>query len=298
MYKHATSSYTNNSSNGGSSHSTTAAATPDPASSPIPSTSDRVPLLGRRPQFIPPKHSELTNELVQAAGEFVGTLFFLFILFAAIQASLLHEEHFLLSISLSAGFALTSAVWLTYRISGGALNPAVILALLLVQKISFRKAGLYLIGQLLGSTTAAFFVSFMAPDAWGREFQGANKVAEGTSLLQAFCLEAVLTAGLVLVVLFVAVEKSKATFLAPLVIGLYVIAAHLVAIPYTNASLNPARTFGSALISGNWSDHWLFWLAPLSGASIAAGLYKAFKLFNFEVLNPHQEDDHEPLGYI
>ncbi|KAJ1549604.1 hypothetical protein HK405_005985, partial [Cladochytrium tenue] len=107
-----------------------------------------------------------------------------------------------------------------------------------------------------------------------------------------FLLEAFLTAGLVLLVLFLAVDKSRATFLAPLVIGLYVFSALIAAIPFTNASLNPARTFGAALVSGDWSAHWLFWLAPLTGASMAAGVYHVFKHFDYESLNPGQEDDH------
>ncbi|KAJ3144227.1 hypothetical protein HK101_002761, partial [Irineochytrium annulatum] len=93
-------------------------------------------------------------------------------------------------------------------------------------------------------------------------------------------------------VLFLAVEKSKATFMAPLMIGLYVFIAHLVSIPYDNTSLNPARTFGASVVSGDWSAHWVFWVGPCLGSLIGAGVYKFFKHFNYETLNEGQEDDH------
>ncbi|KAI9366843.1 aquaporin-like protein [Zopfochytrium polystomum] len=242
--------------------------------------------------YTPP--SDLTKELVQAGGEFVGTFFFLFIAYSAIQASVKHQEHFVLSISLAVGLGLTCGIWFAYRISGGALNPAVVFALYLLQKITQRKAALYVAAQVLAATVAAFVVSAVVPGSWGGHFKGANQVFAGTSLLQAFFLEALLTAGLVLLVLFIAVEKSKATYLAPLIIGLFVAIAHFASIPYTNTSLNPARTFGSALIAGNWNAHWLFWIAPLSGAALAAGVYKVFKHYHYELLNLGQEDDHAP----
>ncbi|KAJ3329861.1 hypothetical protein HDU76_006999 [Blyttiomyces sp. JEL0837] len=237
-------------------------------------------------------HSEFTRELVQAAGEFFGTFTFLFLSFAAVQAAILHKENFLFSISLSFGLSLALAVWLTYRISGGALNPAVVFGLYLLQKIPTRKAALYIAAELLGAYVAALTVSIVVPNSWGASFKGANEIFAGTTYFQGFFLEALLTAGLMLSVLFFAVEKSKATPIAPLLIGLYVFVAHLISIPYTNTSLNPARTFGSALVTGDFSAHWLFWLAPLSGSAIAAVVYKFFKHFHYESLNLGQEDDH------
>ncbi|KAJ3177390.1 hypothetical protein HK101_010295, partial [Irineochytrium annulatum] len=139
---------------------------------------------------------EFQKELVQAAGEMIGTFYFLFIGFGAIQASVLHVEHFLLSISISFGLALTTAVWLTYRISGGALNPAVVFAVFVLGKMPARKAALYVVGELLGASLAALAVSTVIPGAWGRDFKGANVVFAPTGYLQAVALEALLTSGL------------------------------------------------------------------------------------------------------
>ncbi|KAJ1559598.1 hypothetical protein HK405_010011, partial [Cladochytrium tenue] len=147
---------------------------------------------------VPPLESELSRELVQAGGEFLGTFVFLYIGFAAIQASVQHGEHFLLSIALALGVGLACGIWLAYRISGGALNPAVVFALFLLQKITPRKAALYVAGELLGASAAAFVVSASVPGAWGHDFKGANAIAPGTTYFQGFLLEAFLTAGLVL----------------------------------------------------------------------------------------------------
>ncbi|KAI8849532.1 aquaporin-like protein [Chytridium lagenaria] len=232
----------------------------------------------------------LTKELVQAAAEFIGTFFFLFISYGTIQTAAGHVDK-LTTISLAFGLALTTGVWLTYRISGGALNPAVVFGLLILGKITPRKAALYVAGELLGATFAAFIVALIFPGAWSN-FGGANTVFHPSSSIQAVLLETILTSGLVLVVLFIAVEKSKATFIAPLLIGLYVFLAHLPSITLDNTSLNPARSFGAAVLSGYWSFHWVFWVGPFLGASLAAGIYTFFKHFNYETLNPEQEDDH------
>jgi len=248
--------------------------------------------------IIPAHHHELHKDLIQAGGEFFGTFFFLFIGFGAIQASLLHKENFLQSISIAFGLGLTLSVWVTYRISGGALNPAVVFALFLLNKITPRKALFYVIGELLGATCAAFTIATIIPNAWGVKFLGANEVFAPVTYFQGFFIEFFLTAGLVLVVLFIAVDKSKATFIAPLLIGLYVYVAHLVSIPYTNTSLNPARTFGASVVTGVWTAHWLFWTGPLAGAAFGAGVWQLFKHFDYESLNIGQEDDHAPARLI
>jgi aquaporin related protein len=112
---------------------------------------------------------------------------------------------------------LTIGIWLTYRISGGSLNPAVNLGLLIAGKMDTYTFLGYTVAQLAGSTAACGVVSIILPG----EFKGANQLFGATSVLQGIVLEVVLTMILVLIVFFIAVEKSKATFLAPLIIGLY-----------------------------------------------------------------------------
>ncbi|KAJ3105447.1 hypothetical protein HDU97_008063 [Phlyctochytrium planicorne] len=259
------------------------------------SSSTAIPVEGQphgAPAVVPKNDNPLVGELVQGAAEFIGTFFFLFISYGTIQTAAGHVDK-LNTIALAFGLALTTAVWLTYRISGGALNPAVVFAVFILGKMPLRKAGIYVVSELLGATFAAFVVALIYPGAWSN-FGGANTVFAPASAIQAILLEAILTSGLVLVVLFIAVEKSKATFLAPLLIGLYVYLAHLPSITLDNTSLNPARSFGAAVLSGYWSYHWVFFVGPLLGSALGAGIYTFFKHFNYETLNPDQEDDHPP----
>ncbi|KAI8620049.1 aquaporin-like protein [Chytriomyces sp. MP71] len=76
-------------------------------------------------------------------------------------------------------------------------------------------------------------------------------------------------------------------------IGIYVFVAHLLAIPYTNTSINPARSLGASIVAGIWDNHWLFWVAPLCGGALAGAVYRFYKLCGFESLNVGQDADHK-----
>ncbi|MFC2006750.1 aquaporin [Chloroflexota bacterium] len=87
-------------------------------------------------------------------------------------------------------------------------------------------------------------------------------------------LEAVITFALVFVVFATAMDSRGLGHLAPLVIGMTILVGHLVAIPFTGTSMNPARSFGPALVANVWMDHWIFWLGPLIGGGLAALIYE------------------------
>ncbi|KAJ3006778.1 UNVERIFIED_CONTAM: hypothetical protein HDU68_003890 [Siphonaria sp. JEL0065] len=244
-----------------------------------------------------PKHQSFATKLgLQSFAEFLGTFIFLFISLGGVQSALKTNAADLatnptlafIEISLAFGFGLATAVFFAYRISGGALNPAVNFGLFVAGVMDIFTLTAYTLAQLAGATAACTAVDLAFPG----EFKGANQLFEGVTYSQGFVIESILTAGLVLTVLFLAVEKSKITFWAPMFIGIYVFTAHLLAIPYTNTSINPARTFGAAIVTGNWDSHIsLFWLAPLTGGAIAGGIYRFFKFFDYECLNPGQDAD-------
>ncbi|KAF3902053.1 Aquaporin-2 [Arthrobotrys entomopaga] len=101
-----------------------------------------------------------------------------------------------------------------------------------------------------------------------------------------------LTAQLIITIFMLAVEKTKATFLAPLGIGGALFIGHLVGIYYTGAGLNPVRSFGPAVVAGHFnSDHWIYWIGPLLGALLAAGFYRLLKFLQYETANPGQDVD-------
>ncbi|KAI9345567.1 aquaporin-like protein [Obelidium mucronatum] len=235
--------------------------------------------------------------LIQSATECFGMFIFLFLALGGVQSALrtnsadelaLNPTLAFIEIAMCFGFGLSAAVFFAYRISGGALNPAVNLGLLVAGVMDPLTFVAYTVAQTIGAVIACGIVSAVFPG----DFKGANQLFDGVSTGQGFFLELILTLGLVLTVLFLAVEKSKITFYAPMMIGTYVFIAHLLAIPYTNTSINPARSFGASVAAGVWNDHWLFWVAPLGGGALAGAIYRGYKYVEYETLNPGQDADH------
>ncbi|KAJ3118067.1 hypothetical protein HDU96_004071 [Phlyctochytrium bullatum] len=237
-------------------------------------------------------HSPLTALALQALTEFIGMFMFIFVALGAVQAGIATsvpapDVSTIFYISFAFGIGLASAIFITYRISGGALNPAVNLGLLLAGVMPIQTFAAYTIAQMAGATAACGIVKSLFVGT----FAGANELFRGTTAVQGIFMEAILTMGLVLTVLFLAVEKSKVAFMAPLQIGLYVFAAHLVSIPYTNTSINPARSFGASVVANKWNDHYVFWVGPFIGSALAAVVYRFYKFVNWESLNPGQDAD-------
>lgn len=115
-----------------------------------------------------------------------------------------------------------------------------------------------------------------------------------TSIVQGVFIEMFLTSLLVYIILMLAVEKSKDTFIAPLGIGLALFVAELAGVYYTGGSLNPARSFGPAVASLDFPGyHWIYWVGPCLGAVLAAGYYRLIKSFHYEEANPGQDASHE-----
>lgn len=116
-----------------------------------------------------------------------------------------------------------------------------------------------------------------------------NRLNNDTSIVQGFFLEMFLTSQLVLTVYFLAVEKHRATFLAPIGVGISAFIAHLAGTPYTGTSINPVRSFGPDVITGFVGYHWIFWVAPCLGSVLAFGVYKLMKWMDYEDVNGGQD---------
>ena len=105
---------------------------------------------------------------------------------------------------------------------------------------------------------------------WDINGLGVHNLSENISILDGFIIESILTAFLVIIIMFVVNYKNP---LAPFAISLYVLVIHLVAINLTGASINPARSFAPALIHNEWTNHWLYWIAPIIGGILGAIIY-------------------------
>ncbi|MFC1913912.1 MIP family channel protein [Chloroflexota bacterium] len=211
-------------------------------------------------------------------AEFIGVLFLVFFGAGAALAALsvsggTLNAGVILAIATAFGLAIALMVAATANISGGHINPAVTLGAVITGKIGLAKGGMYWFGQLLGAIVGALLLAAALPDAIQGNL-GANALAPGVSIGSGLLLETVITFALVFVVFATAVDSKGSKNLAPLAIGMTIFVGHLVAIPFTGTSMNPARSFGPAVIANFWSHHWIFWLGPLIGGGLAAVVYE------------------------
>lgn len=269
------------------------------------------------------------NEVIAAGAEFIGTFMFLFFAFGGTQVS--HtmtsdapatgqspDSSTLLYIALSFGFSLMVNVWVFFRVSGGLFNPAVstfsmfvtykyrsisfaicfttarllrlsnqaTLGLRLIGAITTVRALLYFLAQILAGMSAAAVVEALFPGPLDVSTNLSVSIARGI-FIEMFC-----TSMLVFTIIMLAAEKHRATYLAPIGIGLALFIAHLVAIRYTGAGLNPARSFGPCVATHSFPGyHYVYWVGPLMGSLLAIAVYKVVKLVEYEVLNPGQDSD-------
>ncbi|XAR73739.1 hypothetical protein NMG60_11007810 [Bertholletia excelsa] len=219
-------------------------------------------------------------------AEFVATLLFLYVSIATVIGYKKQTEPCdgvgFLGIAWAFGGMIFVLVYCTAGISGGHINPAVTFGLLLARKVTPLRAVAYMAAQCLGAICGVGLVkSFMKPyyDSLGG---GANTVAAGYSGRTALGAEIIGTFVLVYTVFSATDAKRKARdshvpVLAPLPIGFAVFMVHLATIPITGTGINPARSFGAAVIYNNkkaWDDQWIFWVGPFLGAILAAAYHQ------------------------
>jgi aquaporin Z len=174
----------------------------------------------------------------------------------------------IVAIGLAFGLALLAGIWAVGHISGAHFNPAVTLAMLIDGRTSFGDAIGYWIAQFAGAGVASLVVlAASSQEAVGMTVTGYEKLSTG------ILVEISLTAIFVWVIL--AVTKRGANH-APVAIALTLVGLHVAGIPFSGASVNPARSFGPAVVSGEVSQLWVYIVFPLVGAMVAWGLYKLF----------------------
>lgn len=178
-----------------------------------------------------------------------------------------------LGIAFAFGLSVVAMAYTIGKISGCHINPAITLGMYVAKKISGRDAASYMVAQVIGAIIGSAILYVLAKDTTGATQTGANGY---TDLLPAFVAETVFTFIFVLVVFGVTSKGAENNF-AGLAIGLTLVLVHIVCIPITGTSVNPARSIGPALFEGGaaLSQLWLFIVAPFLGAIIAAITWKA-----------------------
>ena len=180
-----------------------------------------------------------------------------------------------LFIALGHGGAIALMIYAFGHISGAHINPAVTIPMIITKKIGVSDGIGYIIFQLIGAVAAAGTLKAILPELGAKvnfATQGGPSELINNSVNSAFAIEAILTFFLVLVIFMSNIKKKASLGWHGFTIGGMVFLIHLVAVPLTGASVNPARTFGPALISGFWEFHWLYWAAPILGGIIAGVL--------------------------
>jgi aquaporin Z len=176
----------------------------------------------------------------------------------------------LLGIALAHAIVLSVMISATMTISGGHLNPAVTLALLVRRRIDLPSAAGYIVTQLVAAVLAAVLVKLLLPQKAVQDAMlGLPVIASSVTLGQAIGIELVLTFFLVSAVYGTAVSPD-APRVAGFGIGLVLLFDILVGGPLTGAAMNPARAFGPAVVSGEWVGHLVYWIGPVAGAILAA----------------------------
>lgn len=188
----------------------------------------------------------------------------------------------LLGVSLAFGLTLLTMVFAVGHISGCHLNPAVSVGLCVGRRFPASDLVPYIIAQVVGAIAAAFILSIIAGGQPGFDLVKSGFAANGYgdhspgkyAVGAAFVCEIVMTAIFLIVILGTTDSRAPAGF-AGIPIGLCLTLIHLISIPVTNTSVNPARSTGPALFVGGWalSQLWLFWVAPIIGAVIGALIY-------------------------
>ena len=177
-----------------------------------------------------------------------------------------------LFISLGHGGAIALMIYAFGHVSGAHINPAVTIPMMITRKIGVADGLAYIAFQLVGAVAAAASLKAILPEL-GQQVnfatQGGPSDLLGNSAASGFAVEAILTFFLVAVIFMSAVHRKASAGWHGFTIGGMVFLIHLVGVPLTGASVNPARTFGPALISGFWEFHWLYWAAPVIGGIIA-----------------------------
>jgi aquaporin Z len=189
-------------------------------------------------------------------------------------------------VSLAFGLTVLTMAYAVGHISGGHFNPAVTVGLWSGGRFPGREIGPYVAAQVLGALAGAGLLYLIATgkpgfDAAASGFASngyADHSPGGYSLVAAFIAEVVLTFVFLRVILGATDRRAPAGF-APIAIGLCLTLIHLISIPVTNTSVNPARSTGPALFVGGWAlaQLWLFWVAPLIGAVLAGAVYKSME---------------------
>ncbi len=220
-----------------------------------------------------------------AIAEFVGT--FALIFFGA-GAIIMTGGQDLVAIALAHGLAIAIMVSIMAQISGGVFNPAIQVALWVTGKMPSARSGVYIVAQLLGAVAAAYLLKYLVPAvAFDGVTGGVPALGPGIAVGKGIAIEATLTFFLVWAVFGTAVDdRGPLAKTAGFTIGLIITIDIFMGAAWTGAAMNPARWFGPALATNDWSNWWVWIVGPIAGGIIAGVAYWYLFLRDRETATP------------
>jgi MIP family channel proteins len=232
------------------------------------------------------------NNLRGLAAELIATFTFVFMGVGAVGVVLgagftlvsPMDNAGLMIIAFGHGLGIFLGVVVIGRITGAHMNPAVTIAAIISGNTALVRGFSFIVGQLIGSALAVYLLDQFV---WNVPDLGVQNLS--TTVGNGLVLEVILTFFLVFTIFATVFGKHENTAWAPLAIGVVIFVGHLIAVPLTGASMNPARSFGPALIHGQWVEHWVYWVGPIIGAVTAVLAY---------VMIFGDKDDQARLGSI
>ena len=225
----------------------------------------------KAPPISPFKGWGRTERWQRWSGETIGTFVIVFVAGGtSVSNELSGGAVGLLGAAVACGLAVMSMIYALGHICNAHFNPAVTIAFCLAHRFPIKEVPGYILAQLTGASSAALILKLTFPDV-----THLGVTTPGSAgLVAALVMEIVLSFFLMFVVMAVATDPRVSGQSAALAIGVTVIFAILVGGPVSSASMNPARSFGPALLTGNWQDHWIYWLGPCTGTIVAVLIYQ------------------------
>lgn len=228
------------------------------------------------PSFLGREMQAVANPvlLFTLSKELYGTFVFLFVSYGGVMAANMAngQSARLLIVSSGFGVGITTALLIT---RGGFYNPALVVAAVITRRLDALVGLLYIVVQILASMLAASLVYAVTPS----DFRGqvaANTPGYLVSNGQAFSLELIGTMILASVVWSTVFHHAVGPTIVPFCVGAAIFVLHVLLVFSSGAGINPARSFGSAVVSGIWSRHWIYWVAPVIGAVFGASAVEAW----------------------
>lgn len=222
-----------------------------------------------------------------AVAEFVATFALVFVGAGAVILNA-NGQLDLTGVALAHGLVLAIMVSITVHLSGGMVNPAVAVSLWVTGKVSSPRAGALILAELAGAIAGAFLLRFLVPtEMFDSGNGGIPALGDGITIGKGILIEAVTTFFLVFAVFGTVVDdRGPYSKTAGLTIGLVIAFGIMAFAPYTGAAMNPARWFGPALATTDWSDWYVWIVGPIAGGIIAGVLYWSVFLKDKEPATP------------